>query len=270
MSYTSSQQVRSHLVAHQPVAQAVLNQSLVLSGADWISFYSGPVAADSLVVKGRRSGHVHRTVVTLDETPVSFGTSHLENGSVVVASDSSLGTVYVENRDFVIDYQRGEIVAKPEGDLSAGQLVTIWFAAFHPYTVEQDYRVDAEHGQVRRVPSGAIADNETVVIDYTPVYQSFTEQIVDNAVTEANGVVERLVDPSREFGADPTLSLAATYRALAIICRTAATRSLSLGHGSDRVALAWLRLAEDYADRADTFLADFRPPPTGPKPPTLS
>ena len=86
----------------------------------------------------------------------------------------------------------------------------------------------------------------------------------------ANGMVENEVDPDRQFEVDPTLSAAATYRALEIVCRAAAGRELASLRGGDRIAGAWIKLAEDYFARSGLLLRSFRPPYDGPRTPTRS
>lgn len=270
MSYVSNEQVRLHLVDNHPVADAVYNQPVVFDGSDWIRIFGGGIEPSSVVVKGIRSRALTRTTVTMSATPQSIGAAHPAPGSIVVASDSSLGTVYAENVDYTVNYNRGEIVIRIGGCLSDGQTVTLWYSAFEPYERDTDYQLDSASGAVRRVGSGRIADGESALVDYRPVHVNFSDAIVGTAVSEANAVIERLVDPQREFGADPSLSLAALYRALAVVCRTAASRSLSGGNGGDRTATAWLKLADDYATRSDSYLNDFRPAPAGMHPPVRS
>ncbi|MEW5995224.1 MAG: hypothetical protein AB1744_12655 [Candidatus Zixiibacteriota bacterium] len=91
--------------------------------------------------------------------------------------------------------------------------------------------------------------------------------MLNKAVLEANALVERDIDPDRQFGADPVLQSGATYRALEIICRASAARELSRARGEDRTALAWMKLADGYAARADQVLRSFHPPFTGPSTP---
>lgn len=270
MSYAAIEQVRAHLVDNRPMSDVVYNQTIIFADNKWVRFFAGAVDADSIVIKGRRARTPVRTSVTLAAAPVSIGATHLESGTVVVASDSSLGTVFTENVDFTVDYTKGEIAVREGGGLSVGDTITLWYTPFEPFVGGTDFQLDADHGSVRRLVSGRIAPGETALIDYRPVHASFSDAIVETAVSEANAVIERTVDPKREFGADPTLALAATYRALAIICRTAASRALSAPSGSDRIAIAWMKLAEDYSTRSESFLNEFRPAAGGPHEPVHS
>jgi len=86
----------------------------------------------------------------------------------------------------------------------------------------------------------------------------------------ANGMVETEVDPNREFEVDPTLSAAATYRALEIVCRAAASRELAASRSGDRVASVWIKLADGYSERSELLLRGFRPPYESPRNPVRS
>jgi hypothetical protein len=189
---------------------------------------------------------------------------------VVVASDSSLGTVYQENTDYVVDYATGLLTVKAGGALTANQGVTVWMIVYGLYTESADFSVRADRGEIKRLTGGSIAVGETVYLDYVPVYVSVTDEIVDNAVSMANGIVENEVDPDRQFEVDPTLSAAATYRALEIVCRAAASRELASQRGGDRIAATWIKLADDHSQRSEMLMRSFRPPYDGPKSPVHS
>jgi hypothetical protein len=103
-----------------------------------------------------------------------------------------------------------------------------------------------------------------------PLYLSHTEEVLNNAVLEANSLVEREIDPDQLFGADPILQTVATYRALTIICRASAARELSSLRGEDRSALAWIKLADVFAEQSSNMLGSFRPPFDSPAAPVHS
>jgi len=270
VSYTNIDQVRHHLPSAGIVAERISDQKFTLSGNDYLTFYGGAVEDTSLLVKSVRNEALQRQTVTLAAEGNVLAAGPLVPGSVVVASDSSLGAVYVENSDYSVDYAAARLTVKDDGELSAGQTVAVWIALFTVYTSGVDYQVNFEKGEIRRLAGGDIASGETVYLDYRPVYRSFSDEILKNAVMEANGTVEREVDPEGQFGADPALVSAATCRALVIICRVAATRELTVAPGSERKAQIWLQLAETYAGQGDKLLKSFRSPYVGPSAPVKS
>ena len=260
MPYTDAERIRRHFAVERPTLDRVTDQPLVLAGTDEISFYGGPVEPASLVVKSPQAVRPSRQTVTLAAGAVAFASVPVVRGSVLAASDTSLGTLYQENLDYHIDYRNATVTVKPGGALAAGQSVTLWFRPFHVYQPGADYALDAARGCLRRLAGGAVADGETVLLDYTPLTAGVTDEMIDEAVVVANGLVERQVDPAHQYTADPGLSAAATFTALDILCRAAAARELAARPAQDRAALAWLKLAAEYADRASRLLAAFRPP----------
>jgi len=159
------------------------------------------------------------------------------------------------------------VSVKAGGILTSSQQVTVWFLPYALYAATSDYTLDAAHGQIKRLAGGDIAPGETVRLDYRPVYVSVADEIIDNAVTMANGMIEREVDPEGEYEADTTLDTAATYRALEIVCRAAASRELASQRGADKVATGWMKLSDDYGTHSELLLRNFRPPVSGPRAP---
>ncbi|MCP4685891.1 MAG: hypothetical protein GY867_10665, partial [bacterium] len=121
-----------------------------------------------------------------------------------------------------------------------------------------------------RLAGGEIAAGETVLLDFNPLHLSLTDEIVDHAVRLANRLVENEVDSEGEFEADPMLGAAATFKALDTVCRAAAGHELAGLRGNDRTAAAWMKLADDYAAKAETLLQAFRPPFDSPRTPATS
>ncbi len=270
MSYTNIEQVRHHLPETGIVGQRIYDQKFILKNDDYLPFYSGAVEESSFFVKSLRADILERKTLTLQGGSNLVANGPLVPGSVVVASDSSLGTLYVENKDYSIDYTSGELLIKENGELSEGQTVTVWLARFTVYTAGVDFQLAAGRGEIRRLVSGGIASGEIVFLDYSPVNKSWNDDLLKNAVQEANGMVAREVDPERQFGADPALVSAATYKALAIICRVAAARELSMFQGSEKKALAWLQLGGEYTGLSDMLIKSFRTPFPRPKVPVKS
>ncbi len=268
MSYTNVELLSHRLISTVPLQDRIYDQVVHLRGTTDQPFYGGAVDGDSMLVKSIRSQSLTRQSLLLSSAELAVASTPLVPGSVVIASDSSLGVVYAENVDFAVDWPEGKIKIKESGSLALGTTVTIWYL---PYTVCQagsDYVLDAARAELRRTNGSSLSSGERVFVDFSPRYESFDQIVLDNAVVEANGTIEREVDPDRQFGADPTLQAAATYRALAVVCRTAAGRELSSGRGEDRIASVWLKLAEVNSDMAEKYLAGFRAPLTGPSHPS--
>jgi hypothetical protein len=252
------------------VQETIRNQRLVLTGTEYVRFHGGRIDSSTLAVKSVQSAGPERTSVALVSGAASFAAGPVVPHSHLAASDSSGGILYRENVDYIIDYDTGTIAAKSGGVLTAGQTVVIWYYPFALYEAGADFSLNSDRGEIKRLATGAIADGETVWLDYEPVYLTVADEIIENAVAMANGMVESEVDPDRQFEVDPILGAAATYRALEIVCRAAASRELAAGGGGDKVALVWMKLADNHAGRADRLLNSFRPPYDGPRTPSRS
>jgi len=270
MLYTSVDKVKQHLISVFPVREVVFDQPVILTDTDFVTFFGGSIDESSLAVKSFQQNNLKRISVSLGISSTSLPDELLMRDSVVVASDSSLGTIYTENVDYIVDYARGVITIKTGGALSSGQAVVIWYGLYVKYSASSDYVLNAADGSLRRIASGDIASGETVLLDYAPIIQSYNDVVIQNAVDEANAIIEKTVDPGRQFGVEPVLQTAATYRAVEIVCRASAARELSSRSGQYNVALAWLKLAEEYAAGADDLVQSFRPAFQGPAAPTNS
>lgn len=270
MSYTNVQQVRHHLAAPAPVVERQTDQPLTFTGDDYLSFHGGAVEPNSVVVKSTRSDQPSRITSTLENGEVAFASGPVVAGSVVAASDSSLGSVYIENTDYIINYATGTLALKEGGGLTDGMSLTVWYLPYVTYAAGTDYQLRADRGEIRRLAGGDIAEGESVLLDYSPLYLSLTDEIISNAVVLANRMVENEVDTGRQFEADPMLGAAATFKALETVCRAAAGHELAAQRGNDRIATAWMKLADDYAGRSETMLKSFRPPFDSPRSPAAS
>ncbi len=270
MLYTSVEKVRQHLISAFPIQERVFDQPVVLNGVDFSTFFGGAVDDVTLVVKSVQSNDLKRAVITLGISATALGDSWLIRGTVVAASDSSLGIIYVENQDYIIDYSSGTISIKSGGALSSGQQVFIWYGSFVRYNDGSDYVVSAIDGRIRRTANSNMASGETVHLDYSPIIDTYNDVVIQNAVDEANSLIEKTIDPEQQFGIEPLIQIAATYRAVETVSRASAARELSSRRGEYNVALAWLKLAAEFAGRADELIAAFRPPISGPTGPSAS
>ena len=270
MSYTNIDIVKQYLVASSPVRDKYFDEPLVLPSTGWVSFFGGSVDSESLVVKSVRNEDLQQFGLCLQAGDNQLPAHPLVRGSVIVASDSSLGTIYIENDDYVVDYADGKLRLKDGGQLAVDQTVTVWYQPFIVYDAGDDYEADCVSGRLKRCPTGEIAAGETVFLDFSAVDSSYNDIILEQAVVEANGIVESEVDPQRQFGADTLLQAAATCRALEIVCNAAATREMSGLQRNDHVALAWMKLADRFVERSRSLMRAFHPPFEGPSSPARS
>ncbi len=270
MSYTSVEQIRPYLSCDLPQGDQVRNLAVTLKGTEFVRFYGGAIDESTLVVKAARGGTHTRSTLTLSAGLNQIARDPITRDSVVIASDSSLGTIFVENEDYIVDYDNGTLEITSGSALDVGQTIAVWFCSQVRCTSGSDYQLNALRGEIRRIANGLIASGETVYLDFSPVYEDFTDELLAGAVLEANGLIERDIDPLGDFGADPMLGAAAASRALEIVCRAAAMRCLAGQRSDDKIALAWMKLADSHAARADQLIRSFRPPAINPATPAIS
>lgn len=259
MSYTSADQVRVVLQAATTVGLPVWNQPVRLDATEATQISLRPVDATSVIVKSSEQAQLQRRQIILNAGQAQLGGTHVVRESVVVASDSSLGRIYREYGDYLIDYTSGSLHLKSGSSLDPDDVVTVWFRTHHLYELSTDYALDAEAGVIRRLASGSIGDGELVLVDYTSLPLAFSDSLIEQAVAEANARVQRQTDPERHFGADPILTTAALELSLAALSRSAALRSLSGRFGTEKRTTEWLRLANEYQQSAERLLEDYQP-----------
>ena len=177
MSYTNLELVRHHLEVPFPIQSRVYDQAVVLKEDDFVTFFGGAVDDRSIVVKGARSSVLIRNSVTLSESTWIVSAVPVVPGSVVLASDTSLGKIYTEGIDYVMDYGNGNLTLKEGGSIEVGQSIAVWYQAYHVYTIGADCVIDSSKGAIRRVLSGDIGDGETVYLDYEPCFVSYNDEL---------------------------------------------------------------------------------------------
>lgn len=262
MSYTNTELVRKYLSESFPAHGSYSDQLHIFSTNQDSSFYNGAIESTGFRVKSAQSNDQTQQAVVLDAAGKTLTTLPLIRGSVVIAFDSSQSVVYVENIDYIIDYEKALLLIKSGGALSVGQSVVVWYQAYFLYG-SSDYTVDFQHGTIKRLLNGDIALFETVYLDYTPSENLFDDDLLSQVVIEANSQIEAEIDPQGEFGADSLLQSAATCRALEIICYVSASRSLSTVNRDEKTAQAWMKLAEQFSQRAKRLITSFRPEQSG-------
>jgi len=259
MSYTTAAEVRHNLVTPFAVSTQIENQSLIITGSDYLKFYGNSVSKGTVRVKTIISHDQTLIAITIITGTTSISSLPVVPGSVVVATDSSLGKIYTENLDYTIDYAKGTLSTRSGGALVGGEKIAIWYLPFFLYTEGADYVLKNEKGEIRKLSGGAIADGENLFLDYNPEFLVFDDELINSAVATANALVEREIDPSAQIVSDLTLNAIATYRAMEIISRASASRELASLRGEDKIAIAWLKLADDYYRKSELMMQTFRP-----------
>jgi len=269
MPFTNAQLVHKHLIEHSAVGQTVENFPLKLAGTSPVKLPGAPVLAGSDKVKGKEDETPKQETVLLTLAGVLLTSADLIPESVACASDSSLGTVYVEQVDFAVDYPAGKIRRLVGGALTADATVVVWYVPFKIYARGTDYKIDYGKGEITRLATGIIEDGQTVYADFKLDPAFLGQEVIENAVAEAETQVVLLIDPAHLDSSDPGLSAGATYLAVSILAQVKSLESMQAGSPSHQLSRSWAIMSNFYRKRAQGLLAPFAKKPGCLKPLTL-
>jgi hypothetical protein len=256
MPFTTKEIVRKHILEHHLGTGSIENEPVSLTGEDRVGLQRRLILKDSERVKGKEQLEPAEEAVDFTSADI-FELSHSEliPETVVLAADSSLGAIYVENVDYSIDYDSGKVRRIDSGSIAQGSSAVIWYLFYRLYQKGVDYDFDYQKGQIRRRSSGAIESGQRVLVDYTTEFGDLDDDAVENAITEANEQVIAYIDSSYKNSADRSLVIAETYVAVSIICRIRAMEAVA-PLGTDRSGAAesqsWAALSDMY--KKDAFL----------------
>ncbi len=259
MSYTNIDLVRRHIGLSEKSAQEYRDIPLVFAGSSEIALPGGGIVKGSAAVKRVMGTNPVYNEIEVSTEPITLANQRVTPGSVTVASDSSLGRVFTIGVDYSIAYESGVFSVIPGGSIESGDNIAIWYYFYTLYEEGSDYSLDYDRATIRRLAGGEIVEGQSLLIDYDTPYQYQSYAMLEEAVTEANAVIEKEVDPNRMFGADLTLQTAATYLAAAILCRAAASEDLRVSENPGRSVTSWLTLAENFRNDYERLIKIFRP-----------
>jgi hypothetical protein len=268
MSFTNIDLVKKHIGEQELGSVSKKNAACQLTGETYFQLPHIMLQTDSEKVKAKEQN------VPIQET-VSFSSSdtmllsHQEiiPDTVVVANDSSLGEIYAENIDYTIDYENGKITRISSGSIPAAVSVVIWYFYYRLYTKGADYRIDYTKGQIRRISSGEIENGQWVLVDYTVEYSLLNDEVIENAIKEANDQILQYIDATYSNSTDQALVTAETYLAVSILTNIKAMEAINqpVGTGSfgqaHSISLAWAKMSGVYQGQAYEMLKQFRKDP---------
>lgn len=260
MPFTTSEIVKKHILEHHLGSGSTENEPVQLTAGDWIDLQRRMILKDSERVKGKEQLEPTCEAVDFSGSD-TFDLSHSEliPETAVVAADSSLGTIYVENIDYHIDYDSGTIRRIDSGSIVQGSTAVIWYLYYRLYQKGVDYDFDYQKGAIRRRSSGAVESGQRVLVDYSAEFGGLDDEAIENAITEANEQVIAYIDSNYENSTDRSLVTGETYLAVSIICRIRAMEAVSPSR-TERTnaaeAQSWTALADAY--RKDAYLILYR------------
>jgi hypothetical protein len=266
MSFTNLDLVKKHIREQYIGATNIENVYCHLSGETPYQLPHINILSNTERIKGKEQNVPTQEVISFSSSDtVSLAHPELIPDTVVVAKDSSLGKIYVENIDYSIDYDNGGVTRIPDGSIPEGSEVVIWYIYFRIYTRDADYHIDYNKGQITRIASGVIEDGQRVLADYTVGFGYLSDEVIKNAIVEANDKILKIIDPSYSNSTDQSLITAETYLAVSILCNIKALEVMTQTPGTTAksLSLAWSDMSSVYRERAIDLLKEFRKDPGG-------
>lgn len=261
MPFTTRDIVKKHILDHHIGSVSVENEPIVMTATDYTSLQRRMILIDTEKVKGKEQIEPSRADVSFVGSD-TFDLSHSEliPDTVVIAADSSLGTIYAENIDYHVEYDSGQVSRISSGTIPPGANMVAWYMHYRLYQRGVDYDFDYQRGRVRRKSSGVIESGQRLFIDYTAEFGGLDDEAMDNAITEANDQILSFIDNTHRDSTDRSLVTAETYLAVSIICRIRAMESISpsgnLANNAQE-AKSWSSISDTYKKETYDLLAKY-------------
>ena len=261
MAYTDSATVKKILQVLPTTFPNVFNEEVVLNLFDKTFLQYNNVDTGTEVVKINRTNDPDKDTVTLnDTTPANLTPSLIVPKTVVVANDDTLTVVYVENKDYIIDYSVGTIErASVGGSISNGASVTVWALPFTQLSEGSDYNIDITEGSIVRRAGTSIPDKATVYVDYSHSQVDVSDDLIDEVILQTEArfddiLKEEFVGTSTEQG----IRSAATNYCMYLIALSQAQKALRQSRTtSDDLAKIWISLSDSYFNSSNVFISKF-------------
>ena len=261
MSFTNISLVKKHISEHRLGVFEMENHPVRLAGSSPVKLPDSNIQVGSEKVKGKEiSSPVQEDISFSSGDTIQLLHSELIQDTVVVASDSSLGQVYVENLDYSMDYDNGKVKRITSGSIPEGYSVVIYYLYYRIYQRDTDYQIDYQKGELSRLVSGKIEDGQWVLLDYEVEYGFLNDDTIAQAIKEADERVQKFIDSSFYESEDQGLVTAETYLAISILCNIKAVEALDLSlspYNAQLISKSWNMMAEVYSKQAYLVLSDF-------------
>lgn len=264
MAFTAPELVRKHLSDFRIGETMIADFATILNGTSATQLPQAGLLDGSVVVKAHRPPSLVEELATLTDGWIGLANTRLLAGSVLVASDDSVGTVYYENTDYIVDLENGRIKRVTSGAITTGQKVVVWYDHYFVFSEGDDYTVSETSGQVTRRSGGAIIDGQNVFIDYTVALGTVSDDVIDRAIADAGDAVLAFIDTEYQNQPTPGIVIGETHWAVAAVCRMRAATTLADSAVPSRpvrdIAQTWLELAAQYDATGRERLARFAAP----------
>jgi hypothetical protein len=260
MPFTTIDIVKKHILDNHLSSTSVENERIKLIANDNIQLSPRAIVNDSEKIKTKELNIPTEEYIDFSTgDTVALSHSELIPDTVVAASDSSLGNIYIEHVDYSIDYDSGEVKRLDSGSIPSGAQIVIWYLYYRIYERGIDYDINYRKGTISRRSSGAIESDQWVLADFTADTGGVNDDVIENSIDEANNQVLAFIDSIYHESTDRLLVDAETYMSVSIICKIKGMESISPASikkdGKD--AMSWAALSEMYRKQAYDILSKY-------------
>ena len=261
MGWTDSDTVKKHLIDLDRHPTQYKDVPVAINDSGFGQLPHRGIESDTDVVK--RIAAVEPTgqsgVTLTDEIWADLTYDKIIPNQMVVADDDGLQQIYLADVDYVVDWTDGKVRRISGGAISNGAVVQVYYQRYQALIRNTDYTIDIATGEISVKSGGSLEPNSTVHVDYQLSAASGVDNLVSEAITEAEDkILSRIKDEYDATSTDQGLITGATELTLAIICRSLATRALSDGSPSaEGRARAWRELAAQCQTDALVTLRPF-------------
>lgn len=253
MRLTDIETVRKIVQADENFAENEFDDEVVLSLFDRSQLQHANITENSESVKIIRvnapQADSSNPLVLNDQDFADLDAEKIVPDSVVVADSLVLTTVYVENDDYIVDYDTGRVARSSTGTtIPNGGQVYVWYLPFVVLTSGDDYNIHYSSGEVNRRAGSTIPDGARVYVDYRHKDTTPSDTLLEELIEEMEAYIEpRLTGESMESD-NKELKAAATNFVVYSYCMAAALKELQVAgkDKSDNIARRWTELGEKY------------------------
>lgn len=270
MGFTNIDLIKKHILEHEIGTLSKENVACRLVGETPFQLPHMVLLSGSEKVKAKEQNIPTQEAISFPSSdPVQLLHQELIPDTVVVANDSSLGEIYMENADYSIDYDNGRLTRLPDGSIPQATSVVIWYLYFRIYTKDTDYQIDYSKGQIKRKNSGEIENGQWVLVDYQVEFALLSDEVIENSIREANDQILKYIDSIHANSTDQSLVTAETYLAVSILCNIKALEAMTQNVGASTggqvhsLSLAWAKMSGTYRELTYELLKKFKKDPGG-------
>ncbi len=243
----------------------VLNERIKLTLFEDGQLTHSNVDTDSEVVKIIRqaipTAESNNPLTLNGAVPINLSSQKIVWDSVVVADSLALTTVYVENDDYVIDYENGTVERTTVGStIPDGGAVYVWYLPYVVLVSGNDYNIDYDNGIIKRRAGTTIPNKATVFVDYSHSQATVTDTLLTELILEMEAWLEPKLKSNFSLdSSDEGLKAASTNYCMYLFCLSASLKELRVGgkDNSDDLARRWNDLADKYLNTAVTMFSKY-------------